>query len=53
MRWLNSITDPVDHEFEQTPGIVKDRGAWCAAALGIAKSQTPHGQHTWTTATTG
>ena len=25
------------HEFEQTPGIVKDREAWCAAVLGITK----------------
>ena len=39
MRWLNNITDSVDLEFEQTPGVVKDRGAWCAAALGVAKSQ--------------
>ena len=28
MRWLNNITDSVDREFEQTPGVVKDRGAW-------------------------
>ena len=29
------------HEFEQAPGDgVKDRQAWCAAAHGVAKSQT-------------
>ena len=28
------------HEFEQTPGIVKDREAWRAAAHGVTKSQT-------------
>ena len=28
------------HEFEQTQEIVEDRGAWCAAAHGVAKSRT-------------
>ena len=28
------------HEFEQTPGNGEGRGAWCAAVLGIAKSQS-------------
>ena len=28
------------HEFEQTPGTVKDKGAWHAAVIGVAKSQT-------------
>ena len=28
------------HEFEQTPGPVKDRDAWYAAAHGVSKSQT-------------
>ena len=32
--WLNG------HEFEQTPEMVKDREAWCAAVHGAAKGQT-------------
>ena len=28
------------HEFEQTQGDIKDRGAWHAAVRGVAKNQT-------------
>ena len=37
------------HEFEQTPGGSKDRGACCAAVHGVAKSQTK--LSSWTTST--
>ena len=32
--WLNG------HEFEQAPGLVMDREAWCDAVHGVTKSQT-------------
>ena len=32
--WLNG------HEFEQTPELVMDREAWCAAVHGVTKSRT-------------
>ena len=28
------------HEFEQAPGVVIDREAWCAPVHGVTKSQT-------------
>ena len=30
------------HEFEQTPGMVKDREAWHAAVRGVAKGRAQH-----------
>ena len=35
MRWLNSITDSVDKNFNKLQEIVKDRGAWSAAVHGL------------------
>ena len=29
-----------EHEFEQTPEVIKDREAWNAAVLGVAKNWT-------------
>ena len=40
MRWIDSITNSVDLNFNKLWKIVKDRGAWCAAIHGVAKSRT-------------
>ena len=40
IRSLESITDSVDVNLSKLWKIVKERGAWCAAVHGVAKSQT-------------
>ena len=40
MRWLESITDSMDVNLSKLRETVKDRGAGCAAAHGVAKNGT-------------
>ena len=40
LRWLEGITDSMDMSLSKPQETVKDRKAWGAAILGVAKSQT-------------
>ena len=40
MKWLDSVTDPMDVNLSKLRKTVEDGGACCAAVHGVTKSQT-------------
>ena len=46
MKWLDSITDSMEMNLSKLQQIVENRGAWCAAVHGVAKSQTQMNDYT-------